>query len=37
LLDGSERVEAPPQMTPFTKAQREPKPEKQQDMLREMC
>ncbi len=36
LLDGSERVEAPPQMNPFAKAQREAKPEKQQDMLREM-
>jgi len=36
LLEGSERVEAPPQMNPFAKAQREAKPEKQQDMLREM-
>jgi hypothetical protein len=36
LLDGSERVDGPPQMNPFAKAQREAKPEKQQDMLREM-
>jgi DNA modification methylase len=36
LLDGSERVEAPPQMNPFAKAKREANPEKQQDMLREM-
>jgi 16S rRNA G966 N2-methylase RsmD len=33
LLDGTERVEAPPQDNPFAKAQREPKPEKQQEML----
>jgi site-specific DNA-methyltransferase (adenine-specific) len=33
LLDGAERVDAPPQMNPFAKAQREPKPEKQQGML----
>jgi site-specific DNA-methyltransferase (adenine-specific) len=36
LLDGSERVDGPPQMNPFAKAQREARPEKQQDMLREM-
>ena len=36
LLDGSERIDAPPQENPFAKAQREGKPEKQQDMLREM-
>jgi site-specific DNA-methyltransferase (adenine-specific) len=33
LLDGTERVEAPPQLNPFAKAQREAKPEKQQEML----
>jgi site-specific DNA-methyltransferase (adenine-specific) len=33
LLGGNERVEAPPQMNPFAKAQREAKPEKQQEML----
>jgi site-specific DNA-methyltransferase (adenine-specific) len=33
LLNGTERVEAPPQMNPFAKAQREAKPEKQQEML----
>jgi DNA modification methylase len=33
LLGGSERVEAPPQLNPFAKAQREAKPEKQQEML----
>ena len=33
LLDGTERVEAPPQDNPFAKAQREGKPEKQQEML----
>src|ERR1039458_9480163 len=33
LLDGTERVEAPPQDNPFAKAQREAKPEKQQEML----
>jgi len=33
LLDGSERVDAPPQLNPFAKAQREAKPEKQQEML----
>ena len=36
LLDRSERVDGPPQMNPFAKAQREARPEKQQDMLREM-
>jgi hypothetical protein len=29
-------IDGPPQMNPFAKAQREAKPEKQQDMLREM-
>jgi DNA modification methylase len=33
LLDGTERVEAPPQDNPFAKAQREAKPEKQPEML----
>jgi site-specific DNA-methyltransferase (adenine-specific) len=33
LLSGSERVEAPPQMNPFAKAQREGKPEKQTELL----
>jgi len=33
LLTGQERVEAPPQANPFAKAQREAKPEKQQEML----
>jgi hypothetical protein len=33
LLDGTERVDAPPQLNPFTKAQRESKPAKQQEML----
>jgi hypothetical protein len=33
LLDGRERVDAPPQLNPFSKAQREAKPEKQQEML----
>ncbi len=33
LLSGKERVEAPPQMNPFAKAQREAKPEQQQEML----
>jgi DNA modification methylase len=33
LLNGTERVEAPPQLNPFAKAQREGKPEKQQQML----
>jgi site-specific DNA-methyltransferase (adenine-specific) len=33
LLAGQERVEAPPQINPFAKAQREAKLEKQQEML----
>jgi adenine specific DNA methylase Mod len=33
LLNGNERVEAPPQMNPFAKAQREGKPEKQTEFL----
>jgi len=33
LLNGVERVEAPPQLNPFAKAQREARPEKQQEML----
>jgi site-specific DNA-methyltransferase (adenine-specific) len=33
LLSGTERVEAPPQMNPFAKAQREGKPEKQTELL----
>ena len=33
LLDGTERVDAPPPLNPFAKAQREAKPEKQQEML----
>jgi site-specific DNA-methyltransferase (adenine-specific) len=33
LLDGAERVDAPPQLNPFTKARRESKPAKQQEML----
>jgi site-specific DNA-methyltransferase (adenine-specific) len=33
LLNDTERVEAPPQLNPFAKAQREAKPEKQQEML----
>jgi hypothetical protein len=33
LLSGKERVEAPPQMNPFAKAQREAKPEKQTDLI----
>ena len=33
LLNKAQRVDAPPQINPFTKAQREAKPEKQQDML----
>jgi site-specific DNA-methyltransferase (adenine-specific) len=33
LINGTERVEAPPQSNPFAKAQREAKPEKQQEML----
>jgi len=33
LLCGNERVEAPPQMNPFTKARREGNPEKQVDLM----
>ena len=33
VLDGTERVEAPPQLNPFAKARREAKPEKQQQMM----
>ena len=33
LLSGTERVEAPPQTNPFTKAQREAKPERQADLM----
>jgi len=33
LLDSTERVDAPPQLNPFAQAQRESKPEKQQEML----
>ena len=33
LLNGTERVEAPPQLNPFAKARREARPEKQQEML----
>jgi len=33
LLNGAEPVEAPPQINPFSKAAREGKPEKQQEML----
>lgn len=33
LLNGKERVETPPQVNPFSKAQREAKPEKQTDLL----
>jgi hypothetical protein len=33
LLNGTERLQAPPQANPFAQAQREPKPEKQQEML----
>ncbi len=33
LLDHTERVDAPPQANPFAKAQREPKPEKQADLI----
>jgi len=33
LLNGKERIEAPPQLNPFAKAQREAKPEKQVEML----
>src|ERR1035437_2589124 len=33
LLNKTERVNAPPQMNPFAKAQREAKPEKQTDLI----
>jgi DNA modification methylase len=33
LLGGQERVEAPPQLNPFTKARREAKPEQQADLM----
>ncbi|MBI3852397.1 MAG: hypothetical protein HY298_19245 [Verrucomicrobia bacterium] len=33
LLNGKERVDAPPQMNPFAKAQREAKPEKQTELI----
>jgi hypothetical protein len=33
LLSGAERIEAPPQVNPFAKAQREAKPEKQPDLI----
>lgn len=33
LLDGSERVEAPPPVNPFAKARREGKAEKQTDLI----
>jgi len=33
LLNGAERVEAPPQLNPFAKAPREAKREKQQEIL----
>ena len=33
LLDHTERVDAPPQANPFAKAQREPKPQKQADLI----
>jgi hypothetical protein len=33
LLDGTERLDAPPQLNPFSKAQREGKPEKQTDLI----
>lgn len=33
LLTNTERVDAPPQMNPFAKAQREAKPEKQADLI----
>jgi len=31
--NGAERVDAPPQVNPFAKAQREGKPEKQADLI----
>ena len=33
LLNGTERLDAPPQANPFAKAGREAKPEKQEEML----
>ena len=33
LLNNTERVDAPPQMNPFAKARREPKPEPQADLI----
>jgi hypothetical protein len=33
LLNGTERVDAPPQLNPFAMAARESKPEKQTEML----
>ncbi|MDQ6630785.1 MAG: hypothetical protein M3Y82_03395 [Verrucomicrobiota bacterium] len=33
LLNGTEQVEAPPQLNPFAKAQREAKREKQTDLI----
>ena len=33
LLSGKERVDAPPQMNPFAKAQREAKPEKLTELI----
>ena len=33
LLNQTERVNAPPQMNPFAKAQREAKPQKQADLI----
>jgi hypothetical protein len=33
LLNSTERVDAPPQMNPFAKAQREAKPEKQTELI----
>ena len=33
LLNKTERVDAPPQVNPFAKAQREGKPEKQTDLI----
>jgi hypothetical protein len=33
LLDRTERVDAPPQLNPFAKAQRESKPQKQADLI----
>jgi hypothetical protein len=33
LLSGNERVNAPPQVNPFAKAQREGKPQKQTELI----